>query len=260
MGRTPTVDRTRSGPARQTKRLGALPCLLALIISSGATAQLVPMTIIPGKIIAPNAKEPLNIRSQFEIRNDKSDGEPFIQSNGSGGAGMVAQFPVVPQICGAALPACKPTVGDAAYCIRENPTDNEGTCWERPKKGWFDGNPSRIKMQGPGIFDVPGEVGSLGRLFAASDTFDARNFASLTGVTKWRLYSCLNGQPGSCSVSPPVEGSALRRAGPIYIPHRVKDYPRGLGPFPVIAWLAIAAAAIILALAVVRLKIGQRKR
>lgn len=248
-----------------TKGPYALACLIAVIIPSAATATtMVPRTIVPGKILAPSSKAPWELRGTFEIR-DPLPGEPYIQSSGGGGATMVAQFPVTVQICSATLPPCPShPAAVRSHCLYENRTDATGTCWIRPRQKLDDGNPSNLRVQGPGDFTVPAKRAAIS-IIAQPDRFDARSFASLTEVTKWRLLSCLNGLPGSCSRGGEIDGKTiLRVVGPItHIPLHVIDSPKRWPAFPIrftpLGWLIIATVAGALAFAVVRLRIGLRK-
>src|SRR5512141_843481 len=157
----------------------------------------------------------------FEIR-DAKPGEPgLLNSTGTGGACLIAQYPVAPRSC-RTDDECHVwgPVGIAydGYCVRDEKartvkvgqiTDTSsnasevvaarGTCWVKPSEDYC------LKGQPVGHWSTP--------------PADATQFTAATKVKKWRVYTCLNGDPGACKGDTAANGRpgrALHRAGEIF--------------------------------------------
>jgi hypothetical protein len=149
-------------------------------------------------------------------------GEPALANSvGTGGACLIAQFPVVPRSC-RSDDECNVWGAVAlkynGYCVRdEKPRavkvgqvmDNSsktlevvvprGTCWVKPSEAFC------LKGKPTGDWSTP--------------PADAKNFVAATKVKNWRVYTCLNGDPGACKGDTTANGrpgKALHRAGIVY--------------------------------------------
>ena len=176
---------------------------------NGASSNGPKMVNVPGAVTAFPAGSS-KITGHFEIRLAQP-GEPFIFSNGTGGACVVAQYPVEPKSCTkhseCALPASGTGNGASSYCLAESPAspkagnggatppNGAGTCWIKPSESFC------LKFQSQGQHDTP-----------PADT----TAVAATGVKKWRVLSCLNGEPGACGGAKATPNELQHQAGPVY--------------------------------------------
>ena len=161
-----------------------------------------------------------NLSGDFEIRL-ANPGEPGLPNSvGTGGACLIAQYPVAPRSCRTdeecKISAASGTTWDG-YCVRDekagggkggemdtasNTSEVEappGTCWVKPSEAFC------LKGEPAGHWSTP--------------SADPTKFIEATKAKKWRVYTCLNGDPGACRGDTTANGrpgKALHRAGVVY--------------------------------------------
>ena len=177
--------------------------------NNGASSNGPKMTNVPGLVTASPGGSP-NFTGHYEIKLAQP-GDAFIFSNGTGGACIVAQYPVPPASCTKHTDCALPTTGigngASSYCLAESPGKptaggggglppaGAGTCWIKPSESFC------LKFQSQGQHDTP--------------PADSTALAAL-GVKKWRVLTCLNGEPGACGGAKATPNELQHQAGPVY--------------------------------------------
>jgi hypothetical protein len=143
------------------------------------------------KALQVTSSAPRVLSGAFEIRPPNA-GELSINSNGFGGACLLAQLPVRPKQCTTDR-QCDVVFGHGerkwgGYCV-------DGSCWVKPSEGYC------TKGVGPGPHSTP-----------AKDVSEVYSYASTSGQPaspiKWRVLGCLNGVAVSANSNarPPCPG------------------------------------------------------
>ena len=118
------------------------------------------------------------LNGRFEIRAPMP-GEQSIQSNGRGGACLLAQVPVEPKSCSVDA-QCNIERGSGhakwhGYCLH-------GSCWVKPSEAYC------LKGQGEGSHAFPTTAVDTSEVYS----YVARQMAGLRPVP-WKVVGCLNG-------------------------------------------------------------------